>query len=337
LNLPQPPADLRARRKGDRVLLTWTLPTMTTDRHTIDTYVPTRICRGLEPVLQQCGAPVGKASPVTRSASAHPSSQTRGSAQKISASYADSLPSQLGSDNPVARATYAIEALSGDGKSAGLSNQVRVPLAGTLPPPTDFRARLTAEGVVLNWTEAASPVTPQLSYLYRIFRRSKNESGSSLVGEVWDRDKTALSLTDSTIEWEQTYSYHVEAITILAENDKAKIEIEGDDSPEVEIFTHDTFPPAVPAGVQAVFSGPGQQVFIDLIWAPVSDMDLAGYNVYRHEDGGVPVKLNADLVKSPAYRDTKVSSGKNYFYSVAAVDVRENESAQSEPAGESVP
>ena len=34
------------------------------------------------------------------------------------------------------------------GRSAGLSNQVRVPLAHTLPPPRDFIARVTDEGVV---------------------------------------------------------------------------------------------------------------------------------------------------------------------------------------------
>ena len=55
--------------------------------------------------------------------------------------------------------------------------------------------------------------------------------------------------------------------------------IEGDDTPEVKVFANDVFPPAVPSGLQAVFSGPGQKPFIDLVWAPVSDADLAGYNV----------------------------------------------------------
>jgi fibronectin type 3 domain-containing protein len=93
----------------------------------------------------------------------------------------------------------------------------------------------------------------------------------------------------------------------------------------------------VPSGLQAVFSGPGQQAFIDLIWAPVTDADLAGYNVYRHEPGSTPEKLNSDLVKAPAYRDMKVVKGRTYIYSVSAVDVRGNESARSEEASESVP
>ena len=109
------------------------------------------------------------------------------------------------------------------------------------------------------------------------------------------------------------------------------------DSPTVKVFADDIFPPAVPSGLQAVFSGPGQKPFIDLVWAPVTDIDLGGYNVYRAEDGTAPVKLNPEPLKTPAYRDSNVVAGKQYIYSVSSVDVRGNESARSEPATESVP
>jgi hypothetical protein len=46
--------------------------------------------------------------------------------------------------------------------------------------------------------------------------------------------------------------------------------------------------------------------------------------------------LNSELVKTPAFRDSHVVSGKTYFYSVSAVDERANESARSEEASESV-
>ena len=74
--------------------------------------------------------------------------------------------------------------------------------------------------------------------------------------------------------------------------------IDGDDTAEVKIFTHDVFTPAVPSGLQAVFSGPGQEPFIDLIWTPVGDTDLDGYNVYRREVGGAAVYLLSDLSTS---------------------------------------
>jgi fibronectin type 3 domain-containing protein len=86
-----------------------------------------------------------------------------------------------------------------------------------------------------------------------------------------------------------------------------------------------------------VFSQSPQQSSIDLTWNPNSDSDLAGYNVYRRTDNTQPVKLNTDLVKTPAFRDTGVQPGSRYFYSVSAVDLRNNESARSPEASETVP
>jgi hypothetical protein len=68
-----------------------------------------------------------------------------------------------------------------------------------------------------------------------------------------------------------------------------------------------------------------------------SDADLAGYNVYRGEATGPLLRINPELVKTPAYRDLNVVAGKTYRYSVSAVDVRANESMRSEPASESIP
>jgi hypothetical protein len=173
-------------------------------------------------------------------------------------------------------------------------------------------------------------------YVYRVYRRQEGSQPQILVGEVPAEDRN-LAMTDSNIEWEKTYLYHAEAVTVIARANEAEVQVEGADTPEVKVFADDVFPPAVPSGLQAVFSGPGQQPFIDLIWAPDTDADLAGYNVYRREEGGPPVKLNSELVKTPAYRDATVTPGKHYLYSVTAVDLRGNESARSEEAGESVP
>jgi hypothetical protein len=157
------------------------------------------------------------------------------------------------------------------------------------------------------------------------------------VGEREAGSEIHQTLTDQSFEWEKTYYYHADTLTVITQAGKPPVSIEGDDTPEVKIFAHDVFPPAVPAGLQAVFSGPGQQAFIDLIWTPVTDADLDGYNIYRREEGGSAVKMNAAPVKLPAFRDMQVVSGKTYFYSVSAVDLRGNESARSEEAGESVP
>lgn len=332
LDLPKPPADLRAVRKGDRVILTWTIPTVTTDRQTIRGVGPTLICRGTAD-LKECGTPVGQTTtplPPTASQSAK---------QKPAASYTDTLPVALENDAPSALAEYAVEVLNRDGRGAGLSNLARVPLIPTLPPPQDFHAQVTSQGVALTWTNNRPPASGQqaIHYVDRVYRRQEGSEQRALVGELAYGNEPRLTLTDSDFEWERTYEYHAETVTVIAEPNKPVVQVEGDDTPEIKIFADDVFPPSVPSGLQAVFSGPGQQPFIDLVWAPVTDVDLAGYNVYRHEGGAPAIKLDPDPVKTPAYRDSDVASGKRYVYSVTAVDVRGNESARSEEASESVP
>ena len=153
-----------------------------------------------------------------------------------------------------------------------------------------------------------------------------------------------MHFTDSSFEWEKTYLYRITAVSIVQLPDH-ETQVEGNDTAPVRVVAHDTFPPAVPTGLQAAFSGEGQTPFIDLVWAPVTNADLAGYNIYRTETGGeaggnaagTATKVNAEPVKSPSYRDAAVSSGKTYTYSVSSVDVRGNESQRSESTSEPVP
>jgi hypothetical protein len=333
LELPKPPSDLRAVRKGERVILTWTLPTVTTDRQTVRNFGATRICRTLAPQLTPCASAAGEVTVQPNPATA------KAAGKKTVGTHTDTLPEKMQSDDPSAFATYAIEVRNADGKSAGLSNQVRVPLMRTLPPPDNFRAHVTAQGVALSWTNHAAPADAQhhIRYVYRAYRRLDDAAPWILAGELPSGSESEVSLADSSIEWEKTYGYSVETVTVISEEGKPDRQIEGGDSPEIKVFADDVFPPAVPSGLQAVFSGPGQAAFIDLIWAPVPDFDLDGYNVYRREGGSEAQKVNAATVKSPAYRDANVVSGKRYFYSVSAVDIRGNESARSEEAAESVP
>lgn len=330
LRLPQPPSDLRASRKGDRVTLRWTLPNRTTDRETIRSLGPTRICRGVGK-LKDCGTPVGQTPPLSKL-------PVTNSPQRPEASYADTLPASIKSDLPDAFATYAVEVLNQNGHGAGLSNQVRVSLAHTLPPPVNFEAKLTRDGVLLSWSASASASLQEVvHYVYRVYRYGTGNNERILVGELPLGNEQGYVSTDSNIEWGKTYEYRAQTVTLIDVPGKPQIEVEGDDTPTVKIFADDVFPPAVPTSLQAVFSGPGQKAFIDLVWAPVTDADLAGYNVYRSEDGGPFAKINSELVRAPAYRDTEVHEGKHYTYAVTSMDQRGNESARSEPASESVP
>jgi hypothetical protein len=334
LELPKAPSDLRASRKGDKVTLTWTIPPRTTDRQRVRYLGKTNICRSLDPTLAKCDLPMGEVAAPPDFAS-----KKNAGGQKLTASYTDTLPLELRLGNTFGSATYVVEVLNRAGRGAGFSNQVHVPLAEALPAPTDFSAQVTAQGVVLTWTGAlgALPFPNPIRRSYRVYRRVEGTQREILVGEREAGVEKNISITDQSFEWEKTYYYRADTFTVIAQPGKPEVSVVGDDTPEAKVFVHDIFPPAVPSGLQAVFSGPGQQPFIDLSWAPVTDADLDGYNIYRHEEGRAPVRVNTEPVKMPAFRDVQVASGKTYFYSVSAVDQRGNESVRSEEASERVP
>jgi hypothetical protein len=369
LELPKPPADLKAARKGDKVTLTWTVPKRTMDRQSVRYLGKTQVCRneGTEHAAPDHAAP-DQAAPEGQSAGDQFPASLRpikecgvvvGSVaapadflsvgktgRKITATYVDTLPSAIEQANPAGFATYGVSAMNEAGRSAGLSNSARVALVPTVPPFADFAAKTEARGVMISWQcPKAREETAGVKYLFRIYRRTAESAVHTKIAEVEatdcvaggaNRSNVVTSFLDSSIEWESTYFYRGTVVSVIEGAGKRE-EVEGDDTPEVKVWAHDVFPPAVPTGLQAVYSGPGQEVFIDLIWAPVADADLAGYNVYRREDGGVPVKVNSELVKTPAYRDSAVAAGKTYFYSVTAVDRQGNESARSEETSERVP
>ena len=328
LELARPVTNLRATRKGNTVTLTWTPPTQTTDGHNIRHAGPIAICRSMS-ILQQCGTPIAKLPPPKIRGGA-------GEALPGEQTYTDTLSNPSG--GPDAKLMYAVEVLNSYGRSAGLSNQVEVPAVPALPAPGDVHAQLGGDGVHLSWSVASSvPEANAMSFVYRIYRRESGTNNQVVAGEVPLQAGIAPSFLDGNIEWEKTYEYCVTAVTVIAPAQGASQQVEGDDSPAVTVVAHDVFPPGVPSGLQAVFSGPGQKPFIDLVWAPDTDGDLAGYNVYRSETGSEAKKLNADPTKSPAFRDNAVIPGHEYTYSVSAVDIRGNESARSEPASEKVP
>jgi hypothetical protein len=288
--------------------------------------------------MEDCGNPAAIL-PAPASAPPKPTS----SRHPVPLSYTDTLPTALEQLDPSAEVTYAVEVLNRNARGAALSNRVHVPAVVTLPPPRDLAATLNGDGVTLAWTSASPRMVPAasrepaaLQFRYRIYRRDEMSGKDAIAGEIPAADSDSVRWTDTGFEWERTYLYRVTAVSIVA-HATSDTQVEGDDSPSVRVVAHDVFPPAQPSGLQAAFSGEGQKPFIDLIWAPVTSADLAGYNVYRSAPGKAEVKLNSELVQSPAYRDNSTVAGTNYSYTVTAVDQRGNESPHSETASESVP
>jgi fibronectin type 3 domain-containing protein len=77
---------------------------------------------------------------------------------------------------------------------------------------------------------------------------------------------------------------------------------------------------------------------LELSWAISAETDIAGYNIYRSEQAAVTGnRLNTELLRTPAFRDTSTLPGHRYSYSVTAVDRAGNESPASDAVSAGVP
>lgn len=325
LELPKVVDDLSASRKGDRVTLRWTAPNRFTDGRTIRQLGITNVCRTSGSTPATACEVVGKVP------APPPAPKEKQRQERTPVEYQDVLPQSLTQAAPTGVVMYGVEVFNKYGHSVGISGQVPVSTAPALAPPGDLAANVGKDGITLTWHPVSAPAISGLQFVYQISRRDQGSDFAPIAAVPTDQ----AQYLDQTFQWEKTSEYRVDVATESATDQK--VLVEGDDTPVVSVFAHDIYPPAVPRELQAVFSGPGQQPFIDLSWQPDLEADLAGYNVYRREEGKTAVKLNQQLVTSPSYRDSNIAPGKTYFYSVSAVDARGNESARSAETSETVP
>ena len=320
LELPKAVDDLAASRKGDRVTLRWTAPNRFTDGRMIQRVGPTRICRSTGKTPAATCEVVG----TNPAPAANPKDKRT---ERSPMEYQDVLTAASATGSVM----YGVEVLNTHGRSVGMSSQVEISTAPALAAPSRVAASVGNDGVTVTWGPIAAPAIPEITFAYQISRRGETGDFAAIASVPIEQSK----YVDLTFEWEKKFEYRIAVVT--QRTGSQNILVEGEDSQTASVFAHDVFPPAQPRELQAVFSGPGQQKFIDLSWAPNLEPDLAGYNVYRHEEGAAPVKINAQLVTSPSLRDEHVEAGKTYFYAVSAVDVRGNESERSAETSENVP
>lgn len=328
LDIPKPVTDLQAVRKGDQVTLIWSRPTDTTDNALVRKPGKMLVSRR----LMGEGAPL-QGPQVVAEVPLVPALQMPEPPPPTATDSLSGIPP--GADFAV----YNVVSQNKLGKTAGRSNPASVALVPTPPAPSRVQAVAVPLGITISWDQTWPPenlthLTAQ--YAYRINRREQGSTAPPTVVKQVGASNEAMALVDTSIEWQKHYEYWVTPLTLWQGAGKRGT-VEGADSAVASVFANDVFPPAIPAGLQAVYSGIPDQPFIDLSWTANTEPDLAGYNVYRHTENESPVKVNSELVKVPAYQDRNVKPGTKYFYSVSAVDLRGNESGKSAEASESVP
>ncbi len=297
LNIPETVTDLRAQQIGDRLLVRFTLPALTTDG------VALRRFRRIE--LRVGPPPDGQFD------------TERWAAQAQEIPVAAERPGPVEIAVPVSQwagreLILGLRAYGPKGRPGAWSNLLAVQIAAPLPRPEDLRAEATADGVRLSWRTASAPE----GLRFRIFRRGPQQTSPEIVGE-----SAEPAFLDPGAAFDTTWLYSVQAFLKSGEQE-ALSEL----SDTVGIRPEDRFPPAPPSGLQAT-PGLGS---IELLWEPNQEPDLQGYRVWRAAPDETLAPITG-ILALPAYSDRNIEPGKKYRYAVSAVDLRGNESAPSTP------
>jgi hypothetical protein len=308
-NVPARVTDLAAVQRGSHLIVQFTIPDLTTEGKAIKDPVK------LDLRIGTAGAPFD-----ADKWAAQAKSIPQGTAKTGLAHY--EIPAAEWTNK---EAILAVRAVGANGKEAGWSSFLVLPVVPPPERPAAVNATATAEGVHLTWR--ASGAT------FRVFRKTTGDF--ALVATVQQPQ-----WTDTATEAGQPYIYVVqtivgfgnEAVDKPGNNPGNSKEAQSDLSEEVPITPVDKFPPAVPSGL----SPSAATNSIELVWERNTETDLAGYRIYRAVAGGAFEKL-ADVSQIPSYSDRNVEHGKTYRYAISALDQAGNESARTPEAEVMVP
>lgn len=167
-----------------------------------------------------------------------------------------------------------------------------------------MKAEPTAAGYRLSWPSEGDDVR------YNVLRQGPSDKAAVPIGST---DKNEY--TDRTAAWDTKYNYQVVATRQNAESLPSE---------PVPVFSSDVFSPSVPTDISVSATNDS----IEVSWNRSPEANVAGYYVYRGENGG-PMQRQGALQPLPTYSDRHLERGKSYRYAVSAVSRKGIESAQS--------
>ncbi len=351
--VPAAISDLGVVQQGNDVILTFTLPNQTVDKHSLKKTPTVEIYRSISTTRTIATASTAAVT-AAKSAAAAPSQNlsllatlppatAEQMAQKGHIRFADALTAQEFPAGGRGFASYSIRTRASEKRSSADSNIVEIPVAPAYLAIQDAKAETTPDGVSITWTAPAQTVTNSKPPIadYRIYRAvadvtdvakpPKPKGAPQRIG-----DSPEPRFLDTQFEFGTPYVYFVR--TVSKTDDQ---ETESSDSNPATVTPRDTFPPSAPQGLVVTLlrasaaNAPSEsgQPYLELSWAIAPENDVAGYNIYRSEaEHAAGKRLNSELLPTPTFRDMTVAPDRVYFYTVTAVDRAGNESAPSAPA-----
>lgn len=349
--VPTAVADLAATQSGNTVVLTFTLPKDTVDHRALKEPPAVEIYRAVRPVSPTTPDTFGIGS-TPKLVATIPSEMIGHYSDQGHFRYLDALAPSDFPPQADAVANYMVRTRSSVKRESEDSNVVALPVFPAFEAIADLKPEITHGGVALSWTPPQKTLTgsapPIASYhVYRAeIQAAAATQAPAAASNIPGTPKPKETLTqiastvapayiDTRAQFDHTYAYSVRSVVQYPNG-----ALESADSNSVVVSPKDVFPPATPQGLVAVFVPKQGNVpaHLELSWAINAETDIAGYNVYRSEQDGVAgTRLNAELLRTPAFRDTSTIAGRRYSYSVTAVDRAGNESPASDAVSAGIP
>lgn len=341
--VPVAVSDLAARQAGDGVELVFSLPPKTVSGEKLTVAPAIEIVRG--PVKPN-GAPDSKSLRVVYTI---PGALVSNYVAAGHVRFTDPISPAETKEHPDATYAYLIRTRLSKKRASADSNVVVARLFPVPQPISSVQLQLTETALNLSWsaptqTSAGDPLSAISGYhVYRgeIDSHAPAPAGKDLSAAHWISPLTLLaspkanSYSDTQFEFGKAYVYYVRSVVSADGND-----IESDNSDPLTVTPLDTFPPGAPQDlVAAVLPGEtSSALVVDLSWSINLETDFAGYRVYRSEREGARGQLvTSDLLPTPAFRDSQVTPGRRYWYTVTALDRAGNESAPSSAVAVDIP
>lgn len=319
--------DAAAFQRGNQVILSWKMPARNASDNDLQNIARADIYRLAEPLN----------SPLTLSEEEFASRSVVIASVPISdadfalktLTYSDTLEFA----GQPARLRYSIRLVNRSGQKASFSNFLLVePASRIAGSPSSLSAALSQESIALTWSAPAANVdgtTPPNVLGYNIYRSASDKETSRLL------NKTPVGETrfaDEFFEFDREQFYFVRAVSVGTGGEP----VESGESNIVRLMPRDTFAPSPPSAITLAAT----LNTISIFFASNPERDIAGYKIYRSTDADLDWTkwelLTAELLTTNTFQDTRVESGKTYFYYITASDKTGNVSDRSDVVSETV-
>ncbi|MDQ3088043.1 MAG: hypothetical protein M3Q78_05535 [Acidobacteriota bacterium] len=332
---PLPPIERVSQRveisgfqRGTKVNLTWTMPARNAPDGSILNIDRADIYRLAEPLNSTLTLSEEEFASRSTLIASLPITDADFGLKKIS--YTDTLEF---AGQPV-RLRYAIRFVNASGQKAAFSNFLLLePTARIAEAPTSLSATITELAIVLDWNEPDANVDgskPANILGYNVYRSPSEKETAKLLNET---PVNETEFADKLFEFGKEYFYFTRTVSLGSNAEP----VESLESNIVKVSPKDVFPPSPPSAI-TIAAAPNN---LSIFFATNPEKDIAGYRIYRSTDKNLPLSewqnLTPELLTTTTFQDTKVESGRTYFYYLTAVDKAGNMSEPSEIISETAP